>query len=568
MARMIPSTPPSGHGGGKKAERTLFLELDEQLSDDYVILHSVDYVGGRGADEGEVDFLILHRTEGMLVLECKGSGVRRDDDNRWWRRIGGREQQLDEGPFEQAKGQMHDLADEFQARLRRLVDPGLESFPFVFGYAAAFPLSRPRQVNLPLDVHARTVMFSSDLHRVGEFVRQALAHWRIGRAHKHKLTRPQFDQFLRQVVMPRFEVVTNLGARLDVDRRAFVRLSRAQARTLKGLLSNRRITVPGGAGTGKTVLALEAARQLASGTPDGRRVLLLCFNKNLGKHLTETCQAMTPPVGSVEADYFSRLCQRAIKATHAWNRYPIPSDKEARKDFWNLRAPEALLEALADDVFQPWDALVIDEAQDFHASWWDLIDDLLVDGADGRMAVFYDASQTVFRQACAVPELPAVFPLQDNFRNTRRIASVVQQLGDVDMEPHPDCPEGDEPVIHQQNRDRRKAVKQIEKLVRRLVEHDGVPVERIAILTPHSRPNSCLRGCGRLAGIGLSDQPLDREGRLLHTTVTGFKGLETDVMILADVDPEDEICTRNVRYVGASRARQVLHVYAIGDWLA
>jgi hypothetical protein len=104
--------------------------------------------------------------------------------------------------------------------------------------------------------------------------------------------------------------------------------------------------------------------------------------------------------------------------------------------------------------------------------------------------------------------------------------------------------------------------------VRRLVEGEQVQPEQIALLTPHSRPNSLLRDRDDLAGWPLADDPLDREGSLLHTTIGRFKGLESDVVILLDVDPQDPRCGRAERYVGASRACELLHVFAKGDWLA
>ncbi len=68
--------------------------------------------------------------------------------------------------------------------------------------------------------------------------------------------------------------------------------------------------------------------------------------------------------------------------------------------------------------------------------------------------------------------------------------------------------------------------------------------------------------------IPLADDPLNRDGKLLHTTIRAFKGLESDVLLLIDVDPSYERCTRLDRYVAASRARQVLHVWGKGDWMA
>jgi DNA helicase IV len=70
-----------------------------------------------------------------------------------------------------------------------------------------------------------------------------------------------------------------------------------------------------------------------------------------------------------------------------------------------------------------------------------------------------------------------------------------------------------------------------------------------------------------LAGIPLADRPADQEGKLLHTTIGKFKGLESDIVVMADVDPSDPRCSTRARYVAASRARHMLHVFAKGDWL-
>ena len=82
----------------------------------------------------------------------------------------------------------------------------------------------------------------------------------------------------------------------------------------------------------------------------------------------------------------------------------------------------------------------------------------------------------------------------------------------------------------------------------------------------HSRRNSLLAGVTQLADCPLSNSPF--EPGIFHGTIASFKGLEADVLILADIDPNDERCNRNARYVAASRAKLRLYVYATGDWMA
>jgi DNA replication protein DnaC len=60
-------------------------------------------------------------------------------------------------------------------------------------------------------------------------------------------------------------------------------LTQSQFRVLRQLRGHKRATIIGGAGTGKTLLAIEKATQLAE---QGFRVLLVCFNRNLKDWIT------------------------------------------------------------------------------------------------------------------------------------------------------------------------------------------------------------------------------------------------------------------------------------------
>ena len=118
-----------------------------------------------------------------------------------------------------------------------------------------------------------------------------------------------------------------------------------------------------------------------------------------------------------------------------------------------------------------------------------------------------------------------------------------------------------------QQKSGRELKKQLDSLVQKLVSQEQVKPEAIALLTPHTRENSCLAEIGEIGGVKISDKFQDREGALLHSSISGFKGLESDVVILLDIDPEDVRCSVNARYVGASRARSYLYVFTLGDWM-
>jgi DNA helicase IV len=71
----------------------------------------------------------------------------------------------------------------------------------------------------------------------------------------------------------------------------------------------------------------------------------------------------------------------------------------------------------------------------------------------------------------------------------------------------------------------------------------------------------------RVAGLPLVEhrQPLE-PGSLAHATISAFKGLEADVVVLLDLDPEDPRSSREARYVAATRARHRLYVIGATDW--
>lgn len=567
MAQMIPAEPPP-RSTGTKAERELWEALRHGLSDDYYVYYSLGLLERDRAREGEVDFLILHRTHGMLVIECKGGGVFRGADGRWYRRApNGREEIMRHSPFEQAQGQIKDLVKELQWRMRDLFGSGAR-LPFVHGHAVAFPFATNASEVLPLDAHADIVLTARDLRSMASWVERAFAFWKRaspgGRA-SDPWSSSDFARFRRMILHPELQLVETLGSRLAVESAALARLTDEQVRVLRGCVEMKRSRIAGGAGTGKTALALEAAKRFAR--EPGRHVLLICFNKMLAGHLAATVGGWGDIGGKIDVTTFHALCRRAYDALGLVYDPPPDGDPDRAKRFWDDQAPEALLDALAADALPRYDAIVVDEAQDFHADWSRVLEESLKDSKDGRLVSFYDPAQKIFERKTGFSDAPTTYALTTNFRNARAIANVVRDLGNVEMEPHPRAPDGEPPQVHAFPGPA-KARAQLEELVKRLVDVNKVTPDQITILTPHRRENSTLKGATTIGGHALADSPEARGGKVLHTTIGAFKGMESDIVILMDVDPTDQRCDRRARYVGASRAKLALHVFAKGDWMA
>jgi DNA helicase IV len=223
--------------------------------------------------------------------------------------------------------------------------------------------------------------------------------------------------------------------------------------------------------------------------------------------------------------------------------------------------PERLRAALGAGKLPRYDALVVDEGQDFHREWFDILEGCLREPRSGEYVVFHDPAQDIFGTGCRMPPFP-VTTLGVNFRNTRRIAEYLGTLADRAAPAFSRSPEGEPPTVHRQPRSRAAAAEAVGRLVAELVDEKRIAPGRITIIAPHTKENSCLRGLERIAGQRLSTDPLEREGAVLCTTIRKFKGLESDVVIVVDVRADDLFAGPAFLYTAASRARVLLHVFA------
>ena len=160
------------------------------------------------------------------------------------------------------------------------------------------------------------------------------------------------------------------------------------------------------------------------------------------------------------------------------------------------------------------------------------------------------------------------FRLLENYRNTVAIGDALARLGTQPQRPHPEAPEGEAPVVFGPMSATR-TLERLDELVRTLIDREGVTPFDIVLLTPHRRANSSLAEVTELGGVELTADLFQRGQKLLHATISRFKGLEAQVVILLDIDASDPRCGLRERYVGASRARHALYVFEKrAGWLA
>lgn len=326
-----------------------------------------------------------------------------------------------------------------------------------------------------------------------------------------------------------------------------MRLTENQYRYLRFLNGQRRAAIAGCAGSGKTFLAVEKAHRLAE---EGLKVLLTCYNRALADHLGETLGYR------YQFDVFSfhQLCVHL--ARQAAGRLGYRED--APPEYFNVTLPAALMEAI-DKLGSQYDAIIVDEGQDFRAEWWEVLPWLLHDPANGILYVFYDDNQRVYRDRSPIPIQAEPYVLIENCRNTQRVFDVVGRFYLGAELPTVIGPEG-LPVEVIVCRDDRDALAQLRKTLHRLVNDNGFAPEEIAVLSAHGAQTSMVLG-QKLGNFQLTERLPLAPGEMFATTVRRFKGLERAAIVLCEVD--GQMAAEDIEalmYVGTSRAKAYLVV--------
>ena len=522
------------------AERRLYEGFLEQLDDAFVIYHSVDWVvGGRaGRDEGEADFVITHPELGLLALEVKGGRVAYDAATKRWTQTGhSGTHGLDEDPFHQSKGAMHSLVRILEAQ------PGWDRWKPSYGFGVAFPDGRYEIAAHP-GAPAEIVIDRHDLVRLAERVPEVMRTWARG----GRRFGAEGMEAVSKALGFSVEIRTPLRLRFDEEDKKIVELTSDQAWVLAFVLHRRRAAVTGPAGSGKTVLAVSVAKQLATA---GHRTLLTCFNRRLGEHL----RASVGPFGGIDTATFHQLCVQMAK--EAGVDLP-PEDVGPASPYFEHRLPDALAEA-AGRLGPRYDAIVVDEGQDFREWWWPALLSLHTDPDGGFLYVFADDNQNLYGGALPVGEGDRVGPISLNLRNTKQIGEFVSVFYKGEQEPIARGPEG-QPVEILGYAGEDDLEHLLAVVLRNLVDEEQVPLEDIVVLTPSGTGKSRLRRTGAVDGYRLSETV--EPGTVLATSVHAFKGLERPVVILAELGDKHLEDLRDYLYVGGSRARNHLVVLA------
>ena len=274
MARIIPKDVMyfNTSYGDKQVYEAL-----KKLSDEYVVFYSVQWQqkDRRNGNVvwGESDFTIFHPQKGILVIEVK-SGKIEYKEGKWLQtRLDNNITHEINNPLEQAnrsKYRFIDLLKNVYMFNEKCSIQSMVWFPSIKNNI--FPELPP--------AYSKDIIFTQqDLENISDSIDKVYKYYNS--ANYTKLSEVTSKRIINKLA-PEFDLIEYTGCEIDEKEYAFLRLTREQSTLLDYLIEQRKATIQGPAGTGKTLIAIEQAKRLSL---KGRRVLLLCYNHFLYEYI-------------------------------------------------------------------------------------------------------------------------------------------------------------------------------------------------------------------------------------------------------------------------------------------
>ena len=567
MAKMIPTQIDKR---APNSERKVFIALrDDPATNGWIVLHSLGLARrGYGKPYGEIDFVVVVPGEGVICLEVKGGRVScRDGD---WYSVDrhGVEHRLSRSPFMQAREGMHALKRSLENSLSGRLPP--IGYAVIFPDIACPPLMPEFERCEAIDYEDLRSPISGSILR---YARERLREFQP-RGGGRKPSASEASA-IRNMLRPDFDRVVARSVKIERIEEKLLSLTQEQYERLDELEDNWRCLFRGGAGTGKTLLAVESARRAAL---NGEKVLLVCFTRLLAVWMREQLADV-----EVRVDTWHEVARDFIRQSSIGKDFQEEEGKvfasgdpgREQKFFgetYHLYAAMAMEEYI-DARGRPFDRLIIDEAQDLigDENTVEFLDLTLKNGLSrGRWAVFGDFNhQTLF--GGTMDPIDVLENYTDNFvrarltlncRNTQQIAREISSATGAEISTRTIDEDAGLPVERKILKKSDDLIQALVETVDRLVDRDKVPINDIIILSPRRLENSDLADIERISGYpiaDITDRNIEIQPQSIRfSTIHAFKGLESKAVVIVGIDGEDSSWMRMILYVGMSRAQSLL----------
>lgn len=547
MVTFIP--PYLGEQIKSNAEKKMFDVLQNLELKNAYVLHSLGLPKHQSKIYGEIDFVVVCE-HGVACLEIKGGRVECRGGKWFFTDRYGVEREKAEGPFAQIIGNMFSLREALKKKFQN--NPHMKNILVASG--VIFPDIGFKSISEEI---IPEIVCDNKVKDITEYMKGVFDYWRARQHREPAKLSPSDIKDIVHYLRGEFCFIPTLGDRLNDVENHLIRLTAEQAQIMDALAMNDHLLIEGNAGTGKTLLAVDFSRKQVK---SGKRVLYLTYNKNLAhnvkKQIGEDDNLRIINIHALFADYVPVDVGKMNENPQLYFAEILP------EKFYDYLGglPEEQLQLLQ------YDCIVMDEGQDILKPLYMYSLDYLLKGGfeHGHWAVFYDEKQNIYNPdyqdgmdilrsySCTQ------FKLFVNCRNTIQIGTYSSKMSGVELGEF--LRENGEEVQKISYTDETDFKRQIKDVLKHL-KKEKVAGRDIAFLAPRRYKNSMLGA----AGIPVNELGDDFDASIdlpVYATIQGFKGLDSKVVILTDVEHIREENFSRFLYIAGTRARTLLYIAA------
>ncbi len=434
-------------------ERRVLHQLKRCLDDDYLVWHDIP-IGPRAR---QPDFVILSPRWGILLLEVKDwrPGALKGGTRDAIELATPRGPVTTAHPLRQARDYAMELVDLMQRDPALVRGEGLFKGKLLFPYGWGVVLAGCRSSDLAstdfeeLFPEHRTLL-RDDLGDDVDAGRFQQRLWGMFTLHfPHTLTLPQRDR-VRWHLFPEVRLAQQQALTFDDADRPTVELPDLlqvmdlQQEQIARTLGDGHRVIHGVAGSGKTMILVFRAQQLASAARPDRPILVLCYNRALAGRIEASLAARGVDGRVVVVRTFHRWCDDLVRTY----QLSVPPGRDADERY---RLLADTVSRAVETGFVPggqYTALLIDEAHDFEDAWL-RIAARMVDPDSKSLLVLYDDAQSIYRRrrqrfsfaGVGIEAVGRTHILRLNYRNTAEVLALAMQCAKGLLQPEAGRPD-------------------------------------------------------------------------------------------------------------------------------
>jgi len=542
-----------------------------------------------GAMNREVDCILYHRDHGMLIVECKGGRIwtKYNEETKVTEWFSGNNP-LVPPPSEQVGS----LISPLHEYMKEILEPAREGKmrKVRVQWAVCFSDMDSMEGIPGAEIPRKRALLRPDLLNAKRFERRLIEILETPVQANGNM--PFLNEYLDEDSLFRLRnFLDGQGEKPDAGEiiktsydNCFQEATEMQQMMMESISRNPRMRIEGVAGSGKSHMVVWDALRLSR---IGKNVAIACYNDLLATELKHDVDKVISrdrigvekkyaqdggvSYGRVDVYAYSEWCEKYVRAA----KVKVAKSGD-RSQYFDRELPQAFVKAqklLAKDKKKRekffYDAVIIDEGQDFASEWVDSFIGLLHSEEHGIVRFFYDPAQRLYASRngidnAQVDAMP-VMVLNRGFRSTKRILEWVRKNTGFRLQAFDNIVLG-EAVKEMRYREGADQVQMLTARIDELMKKKHLSVSDILVVSMKSDKSSALKNIpdDRIVWNAGGDKSLIKD-KVNIVSVYRIKGLDSTAVILTDIEEPDEASKhedwKRCLLVGATRAKALLTVF-------